>query len=240
VAQFWAKCHAKGRRSGELPRIENAPDPAMSPLIFCALCGLFTVGLVAAESRLSDVGRWIFKPAASLMFILAAIAAGALESALGQWVLAGLILSALGDILLIPRKGPFFLFGMAAFGMAHAAYAGGFIAAGVSFGTVFAGAALGAALFAGGLLLWLWPDLGTFRAPVAAYSVIIAAMTALAAGHWEAAPSGDGARLAVAAAAFAVSDLSVARDKFRKTEFVNKLCGLPLYYAAQCLFAISV
>jgi uncharacterized membrane protein YhhN len=212
----------------------------MSPLVYCAFCGLLTAGLLIAEARLSEPLRWIFKPAASLMFILAALAAGALQSAPGQWILAGLVLSALGDVLLIPRKGPFFLFGMAAFGLAHAAYAGGFIVAGVLFGTVFAGAALGAALFASGLLLWLWPDLGTFRAPVAAYGVIISAMVALAAAHWEAAPSADSVRLAVAAAAFAVSDFSVARDKFRTTEFVNKLWGLPLYYAAQCLFAVSV
>lgn len=212
----------------------------MSPLVYCALCGGFTAGLLVAEARLSEPLRWIFKPAASLMFILAALAAGALQSAPGQWILAGLLLSALGDVLLIPRKGPFFLFGMAAFGLAHAAYAGAFLIGGVAYGTIFAGVALAAAMLSGGLLLWLWPDLGSFRAPVAAYGLIISVMAALGAGHFEASPGADSAGLAIAAAGFAISDLSVARDKFRKTEFVNKLWGLPLYYAAQCLFAISV
>jgi len=39
---------------------------------------------------------------------------------------------------------------------------------------------------------------------------------------------------------FYISDLFVARDRFFKTEFSNRLLGLPLYYAGQFLLAFSV
>lgn len=46
--------------------------------------------------------------------------------------------------------------------------------------------------------------------------------------------------VALGAVAFAVSDISVARDRFVKRAIANKAWGLPLYYTAQLLFAMSV
>jgi hypothetical protein len=42
-----------------------------------------------------------------------------------------------------------------------------------------------------------------------------------------------------AAVAFYISDVSVARDRFVAPGFGNRIWGLPLYYAAQLLFALS-
>ena len=42
-----------------------------------------------------------------------------------------------------------------------------------------------------------------------------------------------------AAVAFYLSDVSVARDRFVAPGFGNRIWGLPLYYAAQLLFALS-
>ena len=42
------------------------------------------------------------------------------------------------------------------------------------------------------------------------------------------------------AASFYFSDLFVARDRFVKTEFANRLLGLPMYYLGQFLLAFSV
>jgi uncharacterized membrane protein YhhN len=39
---------------------------------------------------------------------------------------------------------------------------------------------------------------------------------------------------------FYISDLFVARDRFIKKEFLNRLIGLPLYYAGQFILAFSV
>jgi uncharacterized membrane protein YhhN len=41
----------------------------------------------------------------------------------------------------------------------------------------------------------------------------------------------------VGALAFTASDISVARDRFARHEFLNRAWGLPLYYAAQLLIA---
>jgi hypothetical protein len=61
-------------------------------------------------------------------------------------------------------------------------------------------------------------------------------MVALAVGTVAHAPS---ATLVAGAIAFAVSDLSVARDRFITKGVVNKLWGLPLYFGAQLLIASS-
>jgi hypothetical protein len=42
-----------------------------------------------------------------------------------------------------------------------------------------------------------------------------------------------------AAVAFYLSDVSVARDRFVAPGFDNRIWGLPLYYGAQLLFALS-
>lgn len=39
---------------------------------------------------------------------------------------------------------------------------------------------------------------------------------------------------------FYLSDIFVARDRFLKTSFLNRLVGLPIYYAGQFLLAFSV
>ena len=46
--------------------------------------------------------------------------------------------------------------------------------------------------------------------------------------------------IGVAAILFAISDVSVARDRFVSRDIANKAWGLPLYYIAQLLFAASV
>jgi uncharacterized membrane protein YhhN len=44
----------------------------------------------------------------------------------------------------------------------------------------------------------------------------------------------------VGALNFYLSDVFVARQRFLKTEFVNRLIGLPLYYSGQFLLAFSI
>jgi hypothetical protein len=44
----------------------------------------------------------------------------------------------------------------------------------------------------------------------------------------------------VGAFSFYFSDLFVARDRFLKKEFLNRLVGLPMYYTGQFLLAFSV
>jgi uncharacterized membrane protein YhhN len=70
--------------------------------------------------------------------------------------------------------------------------------------------------------------------PVRTYMVVIGVMATLACGV---AAAGGPWQVAVGALAFTASDVAVARDRFVKTEFLNRAWGLPLYYGAQLLIA---
>jgi uncharacterized membrane protein YhhN len=74
------------------------------------------------------------------------------------------------------------------------------------------------------------------QVPVHAYIVVITGMLALAVGTVAAGSPGI---VLAGALAFYLSDLSVARDRFIRESFANKLWGLPLYYAAQLCLAAS-
>ncbi|MEZ5920997.1 MAG: lysoplasmalogenase [Parvularculaceae bacterium] len=208
--------------------------------VTAAACALFVILLLAAEQRDSAKGRALFKPLASLSFIALALVTGVGGATMGAAILAGLVFSALGDVLLIPRREGFFLAGMGAFAIAHLCYSAGFIAGGVDFGPFALAGAAASLVFAAAILGTLWKKLGDFRIPVAAYSLIIAAMMALAVAHYLHDGAIKSARLAAAALIFAASDIFVARDQFQQRAFANRLFGLPLYYGAQLLFAANL
>jgi uncharacterized membrane protein YhhN len=195
------------------------------------------VGLLAAERRGSQRGKWIAKPLASLAFVATALAAGALDGDYGRWILLGLGLCLLGDLLLIPQGRPaVFRAGLFAFLSGHVAYA-----------VAFLGQPLDAAWLAMAAVLlslsfwriwkWLAPHVdGGMRVPVIAYFAVIGVMTALACGVTGA---GGPVSVALGAVAFTASDVSVARDRFVRHDFFNRAWGLPLYYCAQLLLALS-
>lgn len=212
----------------------------MSVEIFVAACGAACVGLLYAEFRDDARLRALFKPVASLAFVGAGLAAGALDSPMGTALLAGLVLSAAGDIFLIPRGDRSFLAGIGAFALGHIAYSWAFILGGFRFG-VEAASAAGVTLGAG--LFFLGPlrgKLGAMAAPVALYVLIISAMVGLSIGHHVAIGAPHSLQIAIGAVAFAASDLSVARDRFGVRAFLNRAWGLPLYYGAQLLIATAV
>jgi uncharacterized membrane protein YhhN len=195
-----------------------------------------TFALLVFEKKQSSIGRWLAKPIASLGFVVAAFGAGAPDTSFGRFVLGGLLLSLTGDVLLIPKADVTFLLGLGSFLLGHAAFALGFAQRGIALPGVLL--ALGPVVLASGLLWrWLGPHLSrSFRAPVLAYTVTIGAMVVLAAGTFARSPS---APLLAGALAFAVSDVSVARERFVAASFSNKLWGLPLYYVAQLLLAVA-
>lgn len=74
-----------------------------------------------------------------------------------------------------------------------------------------------------------------------AYILVITAMVACACSVSERGDLPWGGRVLVllGAIAFYLSDVFVARDRFVKNEFLNRLAGLPIYYAAQFMLAFS-
>jgi uncharacterized membrane protein YhhN len=92
-----------------------------------------------------------------------------------------------------------------------------------------------------GVFGWLKPNLGNMIGPVVAYIVIISAMV-IGAAALKSNPMLDvtGRSLIYAGALlFYVSDIFVARQRFVKKEFINRIIGLPMYYNAQFMIAFS-
>src|SRR5262245_16020960 len=101
-------------------------------MTFVVWMAITVAALLVAEKRGSQAGVWVAKPLAATAFIAAAIAWGACDSTWGRIVLAGLALSWLGDVLLIPRSQAIFQAGIASFLLGHVAYAAAFLSRGVS------------------------------------------------------------------------------------------------------------
>lgn len=180
---------------------------------------------------------YVAKPAASAGFLVVALGSGAWDSSYGRWILAGLVLSLLGDVFLMFRGPVQFRSGLVSFLLAHVTYGGAFLVAGVSASWALAAgaAALGVAWV---VVRWLLPHVDRdMRGPVLAYVVVISVMLSLAIGTLG---TGHTALVATGAGLFYVSDLFVARDRFVTPALLNTLIGLPLYYLAQVLLALSV
>jgi uncharacterized membrane protein YhhN len=197
--------------------------------------GAAVCGLLWADRRESRPGVWLLKPLASTGFLAVAVLVGALDSLYGQLVLAALVASWLGDVLLIPRGArAWFTAGLASFLLGHLLFGVAFVVLGVD-GRFLIAALLGATIASGLALRWLWRHLEAgMRLPVVAYVVVISAMVVAAVGA-----GGATGRVAVAAGAllFYVSDLAVARQRFVSPGPANRLWGLPAYYAGQLLLA---
>jgi uncharacterized membrane protein YhhN len=202
---------------------------------------LALVGLLIAEYTGKRPGVWIAKPLASTGFIAVAVLAsqsGDSEPAYRSWLIAGLILSWWGDVLLIPRERPLvFQAGIFAFLLGHVAYVVAFASRGLHEGAATL-TALVVATVAWGVLRWLGPHVpGELRIPVFAYVAVISTMVICAIGS--VVEAGE-PMIIVGALMFYLSDLAVARDRFVQPGFVNGAWGLPLYYGGQLVLASTL
>lgn len=210
----------------------------MMLLLPVAVCALGVIGLLAAEKAGSTPGKWFFKPLTAATYVWAALAWGALDSTYGRWLLLGFVLCWWGDVLLVPRqRRSWFRAGILAFLAGHLAY----ITAFITLPTGLLGVSVGI-LASGILALVVWRWLGSklsvdYRRLVAVYLFVICAMLVMA---FSAADGVDRWTIALGATLFALSDVSVARDRFVTKAFVNRAWGLPLYFAAQLILASTV
>jgi len=194
------------------------------------------IGILLFAERVDAAWRLWPKAAASTGFITIAVASGAADTAYGRWVLAALALGWIGDVALVSKHPTWFLIGLGAFLLSHLAYVGAFgvlgmrgIAAGVTLGLLVVPSIV--------IGRWLMPHVPRdMRVPVLAYVMVITVMVAAATG---AASNSAPWPVLPAAIMFYGSDLFVARERFVSPAFGNRAIGLPLYYAAQILFAIS-
>jgi len=202
-------------------------------LATASLVGVLAValaGYLAAERRASSFWMWVTKPLASACFVMIAL------PPLDPWLFAALVLSFAGDLLLIPREPRVFRAGILVFLLAHLAFVGAFAAEGIAWDYA-ALALVPLGLIAWRVATWILPTVGADLKPaVIAYMVVITGMVAAAVG---AVAAGAAPLLLPAAIGFYANDILVARDRFIKKDWTNRLVGLPLYYVAMVLFALS-
>ena len=207
----------------------------------CVVSCLAALGLLLfAEGTGQKRLKYVAKPAASAAFVALALIHLSNSRACtpyATWIIIGLVFGGLGDLcLMLPGK-KWFLAGMAAFAIGHGAYVAAFDRL-LPWATWWSVASIAPLLAGAVAFAWLYPHLGSMRWPVTGYVVIIVSMAVGAVAGAATGPVGLVA--GSGAAAFFISDLTVARDRFIEKRFVNRLLGLPLYYGGQLLIASSL
>ena len=210
--------------------------------IFIILLGILLLfGLLYYEKKKVRLLLLITKSSLSLLFVMTALLQPRPVPAYYHYLLVGLIFCLIGDVCLALPQEKAFRTGLIAFLIGHVFYILSFssltqISHWISIGLfIFLG--MSAFIFS-----WLRPHLKSMLIPVLIYIVIITVMGVGAwAVSWKSSFRISGRALILAGAlCFYFSDVFVARDKFIKEEYQNRLLGLPLYYAGQFMLAFSI
>jgi uncharacterized membrane protein YhhN len=202
---------------------------------------LLLSALLYFEKTGNQKGKLPTKTLLSCLFIFAALVQIHPIPGYYYLLLLGLIFCLGGDVFLALPQDRMFLMGLVSFLLGHVFYVIGFFYLADVGHWTWIGCLVGL-LVSGGVFLWLRPHLGSMLIPVIAYIIVI---TVMVVGAWTVlgdATLNSAGRLLVfiGAVSFYLSDLFVARDRFLKSEFTNRLIGLPLYYCGQFLLAFSV
>jgi len=199
------------------------------------------VGLLFFERNENQKGKLPTKTILSCLFILIALLQPHLFSEYFYILLIGLIFCLGGDVFLALPQQRMFLYGLVSFLLGHVCYVICFFYVADLNPWTWGGGAIGLAI-SSLVFYWLRRHLGPMLVPVTAYIFVITAMVigAFTVLGDTRLPSTGRFLVVFGAVSFYISDLFVARDRFLKTEFSNRLLGLPLYYTGQFLLAFSV
>jgi uncharacterized membrane protein YhhN len=213
----------------------------MTPVLMILLALPLLAGLLWAERGENQRGMLLTKPFLSALFVAALFAQPYQPAPYFFFLLAGLILCWIGDVSLVfffDKR--LFLLGLASFLLGHVMYAIAFFARGGLHLTTWLALPLIAA-FSGYVFTRFRPHLGEMRAPVTAYIVVISLMLLGAAGLAGNASLPLPNRLMTVSGAFSfyISDIFVARQRFVRPAYINRLLGLALYYLGQFLIALA-
>jgi uncharacterized membrane protein YhhN len=202
---------------------------------------IFLLGLLYYEKKENKKPLLIVKSILSLLFVVTALLQPHPSPAYYHFLLAGLIFCLIGDICLALPQDKAFRVGLVAFLVGHVLYIFGFSSLSQIDDWIspwlFITFCMSALVF-----LWLRPHLKSMLIPVLFYILIITVMVSGAWGvFWKSSfPISGRVFILLGSLCFYVSDVFVARNKFIKEEYRNRLLGLPLYYTGQFLLAFSV
>ncbi|HEY8153241.1 MAG TPA: lysoplasmalogenase [Myxococcota bacterium] len=178
------------------------------------------------------------KPLATLLILaLAALAPAGTDPQVARWIVAGLVFSLAGDVLLMLPSDRFAA-GLASFLIAHLCYIAAF--------TSEAGVQL-APLWLAPLLVAVWlvyrrlaPGLGELRIPVIVYIGVIVVMAWQALARCAVVPGAGPPLAAAGALLFATSDSALALARFQGPFPGSQALVYASYFAAQWLIALSL
>jgi len=209
---------------------------------FIVILGIILLsGLLYFEKKEGRLPLLITKSILSLLFVMTALLQPHSLPGYYHYLLIGLIFCLIGDVCLALPQGKGFMGGLVAFLVGHVLYIFSFsslvsISHWISTGLfiIFGISAL--------IFFWLRPHLKSMLIPVLLYILVITIMVSGAWAVFLKSPFHVFGRTLLLAGSlcFYVSDIFVARNRFIKEEYLNRLLGLPLYYTGQFLLAFSV
>lgn len=210
-------------------------------LLIIILGIILLLGLLYFEKKKDRLPLLITKSILSLLFVVTALLQPHPVPAYYHYLFVGLIFCLIGDVFLALPQEKAFKAGLVAFLIGHVFYIFSFsslisIPYWISPGLliIFGISAL--------IFFWLRHHLKSMLIPVLLYILVITIMVSGAWAVFGKSPLQASARvlILVGALCFYASDVFVARNKFIKEEYQNRLLGLPLYYAGQFMLAFSV
>jgi uncharacterized membrane protein YhhN len=199
------------------------------------------VGLLIFVKKEFTKGILLTKPSLSALFVIVALTGPSANPTYFNFVLAGLVFCVAGDVLLIFPTKEFFLAGLVSFLAGHVLYSIAFFTM-ASPGTLTWIITTLCILISGAIFVWLRTHLGRMLIPVIAFMAVITVMVIGATSLANNEQLGFNGRALVFCGAilFYLSDIFVARHRFVKRQYFNRLAGLPIYYAGQFMIAYSL
>jgi uncharacterized membrane protein YhhN len=199
------------------------------------VAGVLACGDWYSRARGNAVLEYVCKPGTLAALIAAAVVIDAHDDGVRAWFVAALVLSLVGDVLLmLPNEQ--FVGGLAAFLLAHVCYIAGFVASGLHAWALVPAAlatAIVVAPVARRILRGVRANEAELTVPVVAYLVVIAAMLACAVA------SGNAFAI-VGAVLFVTSDSMIAWDRFVSPFAASAVAIMVTYHLAQAGFVLSL
>jgi uncharacterized membrane protein YhhN len=205
------------------------------------LAAILLPALLFLEKKENRKGLVPVKTGLSLLFIFTAVVQPHPIITYYYFILSGLIFCLFGDVFLALPQKKSFLFGLISFLLGHLFYIIGFFYIAQESPWTWVGSAV-FLVISGWVYIRLRPNLGSMKVAVLIY---VMAITLMISGAWSVLGdfylTGLGRIMVfVGAVSFYISDVFVARDRFLKKKFINRIIGLPLYYSGQFFLAFSV